>query len=73
MGYGPWDVAKDVVQGNVEFVNTFVKDARLAICKACEHYRPMGPVGGQCAQCGCYLQAKATLARATCPLNKWEK
>lgn len=48
--------------------NEAQKNARLAICQACEHYEP-----GRCRVCGCGLSMKAGWADQSCPLDppKW--
>lgn len=40
--------------------------SRLEICERCEHYK-----NGLCEACGCFMQAKARLATASCPIGKW--
>lgn len=44
--------------------------ARLAACKACEHYTQLG----NCGVCGCMVVAKTLLTYERCPLDppKWE-
>lgn len=44
-------------------------EARLEICRKCEHFRN-SPIQ-LCRKCGCALNLKARLARAHCPLGKW--
>ena len=45
---------------------------RLTICADCPHIRVKLGVG-QCAKCGCILQAKARIDGAKCPINKWSE
>lgn len=45
-----------------------VKDARMDICKACEHFRERSQ---RCMKCGCFMQLKSTLLMAKCPIGKW--
>ena len=47
-------------------VDDDIRDARLEVCKSCEHLSYH-----VCTQCGCFVQAKAALISAKCPLNKW--
>jgi len=51
----------------MRYVGDEAKDARLAICKSCEHYTSYG----QCMQCGCYMPMKARFAGSECPIQKW--
>jgi hypothetical protein len=41
---------------------------RIAICKACDQLRMPG---WQCKICGCFMQLKARIPMAKCPLGKW--
>lgn len=52
-----------------------VIEHRLAVCDGCDHRR-----GQRCGRlldsgktCGCYIPAKVKVARAKCPLGKWDK
>jgi len=42
--------------------------ARLAICRTCEHYKMF-----VCTQCGCFMPAKTRFKWTECPLKKWSK
>lgn len=52
-------------------------EARLAICGACDHYRPSDRRCGLASGCGCYLAdrvsvpGKARYRDAACPIGKW--
>lgn len=41
---------------------------RLEICRKCDKFEP---IQERCKQCGCFMQFKAKLTTATCPLNYW--
>lgn len=41
--------------------------ARLDICATCEFFNQ-----GRCTKCGCFMNKKAHLDAAQCPMNKWE-
>ena len=43
------------------------KEARLAICKSCEHYTKVYI----CSECGCVMPLKTTFKASFCPLDKW--
>lgn len=66
MSYNILDAAKDLVTGNLEFVDETVEKERLAICEPCE----VG-VMGICTACGCVIRAKAKLVKGECPLELW--
>lgn len=48
------------------FAPESVYTSRVALCKACEHYRFF-----QCKLCHCIVLSKAKLATETCPARKW--
>ena len=41
---------------------------RIMICRDCDKFRE---VQNECAECGCYLPAKARIVLDSCPLGKW--
>jgi uncharacterized paraquat-inducible protein A len=45
-----------------------VIEQRLEICKVCPAFRPKSQT---CSKCGCFMQLKATLTLAKCPIGKW--
>jgi uncharacterized paraquat-inducible protein A len=45
-----------------------VIEQRLEICKVCPAFRPKTQ---RCSKCGCFMQLKATLTLAKCPIGKW--
>lgn len=50
-------------------VDKETEQARLSICKKCEHYiNPDNPV---CNICKCYLNVKTRWASESCPIKKW--
>jgi len=42
------------------------RQTRLAICRTCDQLS-----GDRCAQCGCFMSAKAGIRSQACPLGKW--
>jgi hypothetical protein len=54
-----------------------IAEARLEICKGCEHYDTQGSLcalpGTQpcCGSCGCSLVLKSRSLSSSCPMNKW--
>ena len=42
------------------------KNARLAVCRACEYYD-----AGRCRVCTCHMDIKADWAEQGCPIGKW--
>lgn len=55
------------MQGGRLGVSSVETERRLKICGSCERFR----TDGFCAECGCYIRLKATMATENCPLNKW--
>jgi uncharacterized paraquat-inducible protein A len=43
-------------------------EQRLEICKACPDFKKNTQ---RCRHCGCFMQLKATLTLAKCPIGKW--
>lgn len=41
---------------------------RLNICNGCEWFNKKLK---KCRQCGCFMNLKTTLRRASCPIGKW--
>jgi hypoxanthine phosphoribosyltransferase len=60
-------VANHVANGRPKSAQDTV-DARLAICRGCEHYRPSDAT---CGQCGCHVAWKAAWLDQQCPLSRW--
>ena len=53
----------------IKFVSDEVYEFRLLQCKECEYLE----YGTTCLQCGCFVQIRAKLADAVCPLSKQKK
>ena len=60
----PWDFL-DI---NTEYVSKEVSESRLDICRSCPELIQLTTT---CKKCGCFMTAKAKLAKASCPLEKW--
>ena len=74
MSYGPLDIIKDLVQGNLEFVQSHIQNERALVCLSCDKRQAIiGTSIGRCSQCGCFLDAKTKLTHSSCPLNKWNR
>lgn len=59
----PWDMLNpDVNRASEEKVSL-----RIDICNSCEHFSATR----QCKKCGCFMDIKAKLEQASCPLGKW--
>jgi thiol-disulfide isomerase/thioredoxin len=63
-------VAARVVSGREVFVGEEVQRRRLEVCEsnACGRY---AAEKGRCAECGCFVSAKAKLAGEECPRRLW--
>ena len=48
-------------------VSTQEIERRLRICNACDQLNK-----GRCAECGCFVNIKASWVSERCPLGKWE-
>jgi len=56
----------DALKGKPLVASTEKAKARLDICAACEFFHQ-----GRCLKCGCFMNKKAHLESAQCPINKW--
>ena len=45
-----------------------IRNARLAICYTCDAYIKEQK---RCSRCGCFVEAKARMSGAKCPIDKW--
>lgn len=69
MGLTLKDIAVKILSGELPpLADSELADERVKICKPCAHYRPMLH---QCDLCGCFLELKAKLLQAVCPINRW--
>lgn len=60
----PWDLWKS----DAEYVDEQTEDERIAICKSCDRLIKLTM---QCKECGCFMNFKARLKKASCPIKKW--
>lgn len=47
---------------------TSIKAERLQICQMCDMFESGID---RCKECGCFMQVKAAIKHARCPLNRW--
>jgi len=50
------------------FVNFKVANERYTVCKSCQYF---STTIKSCAQCGCFMPVKVTIATMKCPMNYW--
>ena len=50
------------------FASAHVYKERLSICKTCEFFIKSAHM---CKECGCFMPAKAKIAKLRCPKDKW--
>lgn len=62
----PWDL----VNKNIGRVSADVKQERLLACEGCQFFFKLSR---QCRKCGCFMDAKAGLPHAECPIGKWKQ
>ena len=62
------DVIRDAITHNKLFVEPVEKSRRLSLCLGCEHFEQNSK---GCKKCGCYMEHKAGLTAAQCPVKKW--
>jgi hypothetical protein len=64
MSVKPWDLFNP----QEARVSLDVLEERLQICSTCPQFIKATK---QCKKCGCFMNLKAKLENATCPINKW--
>lgn len=52
------------------FVPKEVSEERFNICKSCEEFNDLTRT---CKKCGCFMPTKTTIAKAKCPIGKWQQ
>lgn len=67
MTYGVFDVVRDVFVGDVKLADPDTQKKRLDLCNSCDRLSKLR----SCEVCYCFVDAKVTLEKAGCPLNKW--
>ena len=66
MSVKPWDLFNP----QEAKVSEEVLEERLSICSGCPQFIKATK---QCKKCGCFMNLKAKLENATCPLGKWSE
>ena len=61
-----WLSGADFAKGKPLLSTAEKAQARLDICAGCEFFSQ-----GRCSKCGCFMDKKAHLEAAQCPINKW--
>ena len=52
---------------NIVFADAELAEERVTICNSCEYLSGVR----NCKKCGCFIDAKAKLKSAECPIGKW--
>ena len=60
----PWDLLNPNQPRSAEELH----EARLAICRGCEFFKPKTE---RCGKCGYFMKLKTKLENAKCPVGKW--
>lgn len=63
-----FNVVEHAAKTAVFFATYEKKTERLKICQTCSDYIADKD---RCSKCGCFMQNKASLEAAKCPINKW--
>jgi hypothetical protein len=58
----------DFFKKDTEYVDGKTYNQRMLICKKCPL---LIPVINQCRQCGCFMNLKAKIKHAICPIGNW--
>ena len=60
----PWDF----LNPSTEYVNDEEFNKRIGMCKSCPFFIN---ITKQCSRCGCFMNLKAKMAHASCPIGNW--
>ena len=60
----PWDI----INPKIEKLSKEETNKRLDICLNCDR---LIKLTRQCKECGCFMDMKARLPHASCPIGKW--
>ena len=62
------DAALQFLKSGKVMVYDDIRNTRLAICYTCDAYIKEQK---RCSRCGCFVEAKARMSGAKCPIDKW--
>jgi len=62
------DTALSFLKSGKVMVYDDVKNGRLQICNSCDAYIKEQK---RCSRCGCFMETKARMSGAKCPIDKW--
>lgn len=68
MTYSLREIAKDLLAGKLQLSEDELARERIKVCTTCPEFRKMSR---QCNACGCFMDLKAKVLLAQCPLDKW--
>ena len=54
---------------NILIYDEDIINERWDLCKGCEFLLPTN----NCKKCGCFMKVKTRVAKAECPIGKWNK
>ena len=58
----------DFFKKDTEYISSDIFKKRLSVCKNCPLFIK---ITNQCRQCGCFMNLKAKLSHASCPIGNW--
>ena len=62
-------IAIDLAHGKLpKSASDDLTKARINMCHECEHF---SKIMDQCKLCGCFINLKAKVLEASCPIEKW--
>ena len=63
-------IKEQITFGKLKTVSKDDAKKRMDICKECERFANLKPLG-YCKECGCYMPFKTRLLGSECPIGKW--
>lgn len=58
----------DILRPETKWVDNDMFESRISICKACPE---LIKLTRQCKKCGCFMNLKTKIEKASCPIGKW--
>lgn len=58
----------DIIKPETKWSDDQMYQTRISICKACPE---LIKLTRQCKKCGCFMNLKTKIEKASCPIGKW--
>jgi len=66
-------LVRNALKGKKTLVPEDIVEQRLTQCDSCEYLLTTNKNRTRCTKCGCFMDIKAHIASASCPIFKWNE